>query len=110
MSSTSGAKPDATLATKRKQRVSCGACYFRRVKCDLREKIPITPAGVEPKCTNCEQRNVQCVNEFEKSAHKSHNAQLSVQCALSGEATYTMCTGEELEVLQPRRLSRLWQR
>jgi hypothetical protein len=78
---------------KRQQKISCGACYFRRVKCDLRDKIAAAPAGAEAKCTNCEDRNVQCVNEFEKAAHKSRKAELSIERVLSTAATHTMCAG-----------------
>ncbi|KAF9506051.1 hypothetical protein BS47DRAFT_1399848 [Hydnum rufescens UP504] len=58
-------------------------------------------------CTNCEECNVQCVNEFEKAAHKSRKAELSIEdyqaldIKLDSHAISSV-RGQENSIVDPR--------
>ncbi|KAI0664923.1 hypothetical protein C8Q70DRAFT_1060822 [Cubamyces menziesii] len=47
----------------RQQYSACGACRMRRVKCDLKD-LPTLASGQHPPCSNCNERGLNCVDEF----------------------------------------------
>ncbi|EIW60500.1 uncharacterized protein TRAVEDRAFT_165341 [Trametes versicolor FP-101664 SS1] len=47
----------------RQQYSACGACRMRRVKCDLKD-LPTLASGSHPPCSNCNERGLNCVDEF----------------------------------------------
>ncbi|KZO99407.1 hypothetical protein CALVIDRAFT_596006 [Calocera viscosa TUFC12733] len=58
--------------TQRQQFTACGACRLRRVKCDLKDvAMSRSPGDPEPlQCSNCRQRQLNCVDEYAKKPAK----------------------------------------
>ncbi|KAI0781054.1 hypothetical protein BD413DRAFT_464064 [Trametes elegans] len=56
-------KTPAQAKSTRQQYSACGACRMRRVKCDLKD-LPTLASGQHPPCSNCNERGLNCVDEF----------------------------------------------